>query len=147
MDMETMKKEGIAPTPYIEDIFKMPICQCIATGGVREKTLYKIKVTGIGSYFPPERIFTVDMVLHGKPEPDLFLLAAEKCGAKAQDCVVIEDSIAGLTGAIKAGCLPIAFLGGDLQNDQKHENLVRSLGVTDIYHDMRDVKKRIEELF
>ena len=52
--------------------------QCIATGGTMDKTLVKIEAVGIGKYFSPEQIFTADMVEHGKPKPDLFLLAAQK---------------------------------------------------------------------
>jgi HAD superfamily hydrolase (TIGR01509 family) len=147
MDMNTMKNEGFVLTPYIEDIFKMPIKQCIATGGVRSKTAYKIEIAGIASYFPQNRIFTVDMVKHGKPEPDLFLLAAKSMGAEPQACVVIEDSLAGLTAALKAGMHPIAFLGGDLADNEKHFQNIKNLGISDIYHDMRDIQKRIRELF
>ena len=78
MDINTMRTEGFELTDGIEDIFKLPIKQCIATGGVKDKTAEKIKITGIQNYFPADKVFTIDMVKNGKPEPDLFLLAAEK---------------------------------------------------------------------
>lgn len=68
-------------------------------------------------------------------------------GEKPENAVVIEDSIAGLTAAIKAGCLPIAFLAGDIENDQIHLEKVKKLGVKHIFHNMKDVKKLITELF
>ena len=52
MDIYTMNTQGFELTPDIEQIFKLPIKQCIATGGVKDKTALKIKITGILSYFP-----------------------------------------------------------------------------------------------
>ncbi len=148
MDMETMRTKGFELTDGIEDIFKMKnIKQCIATGGVKSKTMHKIEIAGIRKYFPDNHVFTVDMVEHGKPEPDLFLLAAKEMGEKPEDCVVIEDSIAGLTAALKAGCLPIAFLAGDLSGNNNHLIKVKNLGVPYITHNMEEVKKIIETLF
>lgn len=147
MDINTMHTEGIKLTEGIEDIFNLPIKQCIATGGVQNKTMKKIQITRIEKYFPEEKVFTIDMVKNGKPEPDLFLLAAEKMGVKPENSVVIEDSIAGLTGAIKAGCLPVAFLAGDLKNNKAYAKNIKDLGVKYIFHNMKDIKKLIKELF
>lgn len=148
MDVEVMNTKGFELTDGIEEIFKKKnIKQCIATGGVKSKTALKIDIAGIRKYFPENHVFTVDMVEHGKPEPDLFLLAAKKMGEKPEDCVVVEDSIAGLTAAIKAGCLPIAFLAGDLSGNNNHLIKVKNLGVPYITHNMEEVKKIIETLF
>lgn len=148
MDVEVMNTKGFELTDGIEEIFKNKnIKQCIATGGVKSKTALKIDIAGIRKYFPENHVFTVDMVEHGKPEPDLFLLAAKKMGEKPEDCVVVEDSIAGLTAAIKAGCLPIAFLAGDLSGNNNHLTKVKNLGVPYITHNMEEVKKIIESLF
>ncbi len=49
------------------------------------------------------------MTENSKPEPDIFLLAAEKLGMAPEDCLVIEDSQAGLTAAKKAGMKSILF--------------------------------------
>lgn len=148
MDVEVMNTKGFELTDGIEEIFKKKnIKQCIATGGVKSKTALKIDIAGIRKYFPDNHVFTVDMVEHGKPEPDLFLLAAREMGEKPEDCVVVEDSIAGLTAAIKAGCLPIAFLAGDLSGNNNHLIKVKNLGVPYITHNMEEVKKIIETLF
>ena len=130
MDYQVMLSKGFEPTEGIMDIFQIRnLKQCIATGGLKDKTAIKIKVAGIENYFPPEHVFTADMVLRGKPEPDLFLLATEKMGVKPQDSIVIEDSIAGLTAAIKAGCLPVAFTGCVHLNKEAYIKQIRSLGV------------------
>lgn len=147
MDIETMNKEGFILTDGVEDIFKLNIKQCIATGGVWDKTLMKIKVAGIEKYFASEQIFTADMVRYGKPEPDLFLLAAERMGEKPENAVVIEDSLAGLMAAQKAGCLPIAFVGGDLSMDIRHIQNVKNLGIEHIFFNMSDIKSFLTKVF
>lgn len=56
----------------------------------------------------PERSFLTvvsgEQVSRGKPHPDPYLLAAERLGVAASDCVAIEDSMTGATSAIAAGC-------------------------------------------
>ena len=48
-----------------------------------------------------------DEVAHGKPAPDLFLLAGERLGVAPADCVVLEDSEAGIRAAAAAGMSPV----------------------------------------
>lgn len=47
-----------------------------------------------------------DEVAHGKPAPDVFLLAAKRLGYEPRACVVIEDSDSGITAASAAGMTP-----------------------------------------
>ena len=104
IDIEVMNRDGLEITPYVEDIINKLSKQCIATGGVKNKTIIKLKSIGFwNKYFNEGNVFTADMVKNGKPEPDLFLLAAEKMGEKPENCIVIEDSIAGITAAKRAG--------------------------------------------
>lgn len=69
--------------------------------------------------------FAVDVagreVAEGKPSPQIYLLAAEKLGADPQDCIVIEDALAGITGAKKANmkCLAVA-------TTHPHEKLIEA---------------------
>lgn len=133
--------QGLQLTEGIEDIFKMDIFeQCIATGGIMSKTLEKIKKVGIAEYFPPEKIFTADLVTYGKPEPDLFLLAAETMGYSPDDCVVIEDSLMGLTAAKKAKMDCIAFVK---YNKPAYIDEIKKTGAKYIFDDMKDVKKAL----
>jgi beta-phosphoglucomutase-like phosphatase (HAD superfamily) len=48
-----------------------------------------------------------DQVVHGKPEPDIFLAAARLLGRAPSECVVLEDSEPGVVGAAAAGMRPI----------------------------------------
>jgi len=147
MEMDLQKlSEGISPTPGIEKIFEdKTFAQCIATGGIFSKTLIKIKAVGIEKYFGQNNLFTADMVKHGKPEPDIFLLAAQKMGYKPEDCIVIEDSVPGLTAALKAKMNPIAFLGSDMYASKQILQLVKALGIKNIFYTMEDVRHFLDE--
>ncbi|CAI1064835.1 sugar phosphatase [Serratia grimesii] len=56
----------------------------------------------------PEVFITAEQVKHGKPQPDAYLLGAERLGLAPQDCVVVEDAAAGILSGLAAGCQVIA---------------------------------------
>lgn len=60
-----------------------------------------LKVTGLRELF--EIVITPALVEHGKPAPDMFLLAAEQMGVAPEDCLVFEDGQAGIDAATAAG--------------------------------------------
>lgn len=137
---EIALNKGFERSPYIDDIFNnKQIKQCIATGATMEHTLRKCDITGVSKWFCQKQIFTIEMVKHGKPEPDLFLYAAERMGYTPQECVVIEDSAAGLTAAQKAGMMPIAYVGSLMNNNPKYVKKIKNMGIEYIFNDMRDI--------
>ena len=73
----------------------------VASGGIREDVLATLELIGLDGAFPV--VVTAEDVKRAKPAPDLFLLAAEKMGIPAGDCLVIEDSLLGIEGADTAG--------------------------------------------
>ncbi len=56
----------------------------------------------------PEIFITAELVARGKPNPDPYLLGAEKLGLKPEECVVVEDAPAGILSGLAAGCKVIA---------------------------------------
>ncbi|MFR8204961.1 MAG: HAD family hydrolase [Alphaproteobacteria bacterium] len=86
----------------------------------------KIKTVKIGSLFPDEKIFTADMVEHGKPEPDLFWLAAKTMGEQPENCVVIEDSLPGMTAALRAGMTAVAYIGCEMNNNPEYVEKIKN---------------------
>ena len=143
-DMEVMKRDGLDITPYIENIIKKLPKQCVATGGLKSKTIHKLTLIDFwNKYFNEKNLFTVDMVEHGKPEPDIFLFAAKQMGEKPENCVVIEDSIAGLTAALKANMDVIAFLGCEMYHNDSYLQKVKELGIKNICYTMQDIEKII----
>ncbi len=75
---------------------------CVASNGGYEKMNGSLGLTGLLPYFEG-RIFSADSVSKGKPDPALFLWAAESMGVPPQFCTVIEDSYWGLKAAKAAG--------------------------------------------
>lgn len=143
-DMEVMRCDGLEVTPYVEKIIKKLPKQCIATGGIKEKTNIKLEVIGFwNKYFNDQNVFTVDMVKKGKPEPDIFLFAAQAMKEEPKNCIIIEDSIAGMIAAQRAGIDVIAFLGCDMYHNDNYIERVKQLGIKDICFDMKEVEKII----
>ena len=142
IDLKYMEEIGLDVFDGITDILDNIDNYCIATGGVLEKTLKKLKIINMWEkYFNEDNLFTVDMVKKGKPEPDLFLYAAEKMGYNPKDCVVIEDSIVGLMAGLNAGMEVIAFLGSEIYQNDKYLRKVKDLGIKNIFYNMKDVKE------
>lgn len=142
MDIDTMYRDGLDIIPGVEDIIKKIKKQCIATGGIKKKTLIKLEVIGFWQkYFDDHNLFTADMVAKGKPEPDLFIFAAKQMDEKPGDCIVIEDSIAGITAAQRAGMDVIAFLGSDMYCNNTYIERVKETGIKNICFNMKEVEK------
>jgi len=73
----------------------------IASGGPRFVVMRSLEISGLKALFPV--IVTADDVVHGKPAPDMFLLAAEKMGVAPTECLVFEDAEPGIKAAEAAG--------------------------------------------
>lgn len=73
----------------------------IASGGTRDIVEPMLKLTGLESIFPV--VVTADDVVHGKPAPDMFLLAARRMGVEPTRCLVFEDAEPGMRAAEAAG--------------------------------------------
>lgn len=85
--------------------------RAVASSSAPDRLQLSLALTGLAPYFGAH-VYSATQVEHGKPAPDLFLLAADRLGIAPGDCVVIEDSPAGLRAARAAGMRAIGFLGG-----------------------------------
>ena len=88
------------------------IATCIASGGSPERIALTLALTGLTDRFG-KRTFSGEQVAHGKPAPDLVLLAARTLGVSPETCVVIEDSPHGVQGARAAGMRAFGYSGGN----------------------------------
>ncbi|MEP7053591.1 MAG: HAD family phosphatase [Pseudomonadota bacterium] len=73
----------------------------VASGGDLATVRRTLATIGVTDLFPV--VVTAEDVAHGKPAPDLFLLAAQRMGVAAADCLVFEDSLLGIEAANRAG--------------------------------------------
>ena len=82
--------------------------QCIASSSSVERLALSLDVLGMTPLFEG-RVFSASAVARGKPHPDIFLYAAAKLGIDPAGCVVIEDSIGGVTAGRAAGATVIGL--------------------------------------
>ena len=73
----------------------------VASGGDAVTVQRTLRTIGVADLFPV--VVTAEEVEHGKPAPDLFLLAAKRMGVAPEECLVFEDSLLGITAAERAG--------------------------------------------
>lgn len=111
--------------------------RCVASSGTPKEIALRLSVTGLQEGFG-DRVYSATMVERGKPAPDLFLHAARQMGVAVDDCVVIEDSPAGVAGAKAAG---IRVLG---HASLAPEARLREAGADEVVHDMRHVAALLE---
>jgi beta-phosphoglucomutase-like phosphatase (HAD superfamily) len=81
-------------------------------------------------------------VVRGKPAPDLYLHAASELGVDIRRTVIIEDSKVGARGAIASGASVIGLAAGRHCFDG-HDDVLRSVGVTQIAHSFDEVARLI----
>ena len=102
---EIIKKE-IKVMAGVEEILKFFRSQkikiAIASSSPVDVVENNLQRTNLKNYF--DAIVCGNEVEHSKPEPDIFIKAAEKINLSANDCYVFEDSYNGIRGASKAGC-------------------------------------------
>ena len=79
----------------------------IATAGDRENLAFVLRRLQLG--LPPDAVVRGDEGLPGKPQPDIFLAAAERLGAQPTECIVFEDAPFGIEAAGRAGMRAVAI--------------------------------------
>jgi HAD superfamily hydrolase (TIGR01509 family) len=110
----------------------------IATSGYRESAGPILDLLDL----PPEvPVVTRDMVERAKPDPDLFLSAADKLGVGIENCVVVGDSVWDLLASRRARALGVGLLSGGYGR----EELERS-GAYRVYEDPADLLRHLDEV-
>lgn len=98
--------------PILELIEEMKINRCVASSSQKNRVIRCLELTDQFRFFNDQSIFTSQQVLKGKPAPDLFLFTANQMECSPKNCIVIEDSAAGIEAALAADMKVICFLGG-----------------------------------
>jgi beta-phosphoglucomutase-like phosphatase (HAD superfamily) len=111
------------------------LAKCVASSGTPEKIRNGLTCAGLRDVLAPH-LFSATQVERGKPAPDLFLFAAEQMGVPPARCVVIEDSVPGITGALAAGMSVLGFHGGS-HCQPGHAEKLRAAGAQMTFDDMR----------
>ena len=100
----------------------------IATAAEQSNLQFYLKHLDLAKWFDIEKIVFDDGTLPGKPEPDIYLKAAENIGLSPAECIVVEDSLSGICAAKQAEIGKIYALGPK----EKHEELQSIDGVHEV---------------
>jgi len=92
-------------TRFLEFLVQQKMPYCLATNSLAVNALECLELAGIKDVFPI--IVTRELVQQGKPEPDIFLKAAELMQVDISRCLVLEDSHAGIVAASRAGAFSV----------------------------------------
>ena len=119
--------------------------KCVASNGEPENVKRSLTATGLIKYFKEYELFTYRVVAMPKPEPDLFLYAADIMGGyRADKCLVIEDSVVGATAAIRASMDVLAIVPEARKNAQMIRKGMQKLSVMGIIADLIEIKDFIK---
>ncbi len=111
----------------------------IATSGRMESAGPNLKILGVDP--PKATVITRDLVRYAKPDPDLFLAAAEKLGADITGSVVVGDSVWDLLAARRVKALGIGLLSGGYGQDE-----LERAGAYRVYEDPADLLRHLDEV-
>jgi HAD superfamily hydrolase (TIGR01509 family) len=108
---EVVKERGLKAVQgakeFLEEVRKLPVKVALATSSRKDKMRMVLAAVGFEHLF--DELVSGDEVTKSKPEPDIFLHAAKKLGVTAEQCIVVEDAVNGVTAAKKAGMKCIAI--------------------------------------
>lgn len=117
---------------------------CIASSSSPERLALSLEVLSMAVLFEG-RVFSASHVARGKPHPDIFLHAAEQLGVAPRECIVIEDSVGGITAARTAGATSIGFTAaGHVQPG--HDARLRDAGADHVVASFAELDRIIRSL-
>ena len=134
--------EQVRPLPGARDLLgclsRLGVRWAIATSGRMRTAGPNLTVLGMGSDVP---IITRDKVARAKPDPDVFLAAAELLDVPITSSVVVGDSVWDLLAARRAGALGVGLLSGGYGREE-----LESAGAYRVYIDPADLLSHLDEL-
>ena len=132
----------IRPLPGARELLKYlsdaNVPWAIATSGRLESARPTLELLNVPPGVP---IVTRDQVEHAKPDPDLFLAAAEQLGVPIADSVVVGDSVWDLLAARRARALGVGLLSGGYGQEE-----LERAGAYRVYQDPADLLRHLDEV-
>jgi HAD superfamily hydrolase (TIGR01509 family) len=139
LDLYSRFKCELQPIPGIaETLDHLSVPRCVASSSNPDRIRLSLSITGLIDKLEPN-IFSATMVKNGKPAPDLFLHAAAEMGFDPKDCIVIEDSPAGIEAAQRAGMTAFAFTGGSHASVPGYRERIEALSPDVVFDAMPDL--------
>ena len=121
----------------LSTLTRLNVPWAIATSGSPRTASPTIALLGV----QPKVIITREDVKHAKPDPDLFLAAAERLGADIAQCIVVGDSVWDLLAAQRARSLGVGLLSGGYGREE-----LQQAGAYRVYEDPADMLEHLDEV-
>jgi HAD superfamily hydrolase (TIGR01509 family) len=135
--------EKIPPIKGVKEALQnIPFKKCVASNASLRVLRPLLLASSLAAYFD-NHIFSADIVERPKPYPDLFLCAARSMQVEPKQCLVIEDSEAGVKAAVAAGMKVWGFLGGKHINSETASKLLGS-GAERTFQNMDELVELLE---
>lgn len=135
-------REGPRPLPgareLLDQLSRARVQYAIATSGHREVAEPSLRLLGVKPEIP---VITREEVKRAKPDPDLFLAAAERLHVAMANAMVVGDSVWDLLAARRAGCLGVGVLSGGYGKDE-----LERVGAYRVYQDAADMLAHLDEV-
>jgi HAD superfamily hydrolase (TIGR01509 family) len=122
----------------LEHLTRGGVPWAIATSGYRTSAQPALDMLGVG---PGVTVITRDQVRRAKPDPDLFVAAAEGLGVSVESSVVVGDSVWDLLAARRARALGMGLLSGGYGEDE-----LNRAGAYRVYQDPDDLLRHLDEV-
>ena len=133
-----MFQSSLRPIPGVNSLLSgLQTPHCVASSSDLERVSFSLARTGLASYFG-DRLYTSQMVAHGKPAPDLFLYAAARMQAMPARTLVVEDSASGVAAARAAGMTVWGFVGGSHYESRDGRARLFDAGADRVFDRMAD---------
>lgn len=124
---------------FLDALVKNHIPLTIATASGSNNVKFFFRHLHLDRWFPFDKVVYNDGMMRGKPEPDIFLKAANNIGVNRENCIVFEDSKSGIEAAKRASVSKIIGVASTQSSKELQES-----GVTDIIQDYSDLNKLLK---
>ena len=137
-------RANLAPVPGVHralEGLEAPVC--VASSSGLEYLGIALEKVDLQRFFEPH-VFSVEHVERGKPAPDIFLHAAAEMRVPPADCLVIEDSVAGVTAA-RAAAMRVYGFAGASHCGPEHPTALSESGAELVFGEMTELPSLIAE--
>ena len=129
---------SLCPIEGVKSVLEdLRIPHCIASSSDVDRVSFSLALTGLAPHFDT-RLYTSQMVVRGKPAPDLFLYAAERMQVDPHRALVIEDSVSGVKAGKAAGMTVWGFVGGSHYQSRDGKAILGEAGADRVFERMED---------
>ena len=141
--VEIAAMQAPAVAGITEALAQIALPKACASNSFRAYVQTVLARTGLEAFFGG-RLYCADAVAMPKPAPDVYLAAASGFGLASSACLVVEDSVTGVTAASAAGMTVLAFIGGGHASESQIDAL-RGAGASHVFDDMTQLPALVDQ--